>query len=327
MTALVSGDAHDASRPSPSGSAAICRARSPSAASPCRRSRPETSGAESWCRTRTRRCSPAPCSTTSRSPERAGSRSRTPSPRPTRTRSSRALSDGLDTELPERGRSLSGGQRQRLALARSLNADPEVLVLDEPTSAVDAHTEARIAERLGTMREGRTTIVLTTSPLLLDHVDDVALLVDGRVVAQGAHRDLLRHDPTTAGSCSAPRTADMRPPEDVDASSASERRHAPGLLTEDAYARTLCPDALAPQGFRHCRGAQRRRRDRGAGRPAQSSAHRRGTAVRHDPVEDQRPRPDLRSAPSSCRRCSRAGRGCGARSSASGSWPTCARTS
>ncbi len=106
------------------------------------------------------------------------------------------LSDGLNTDLPERGRSLSGGQRQRIALARSLNADPEILVLDEPTSAVDAHTEARIAERLGTMRNGKTTIVLTTSPLLLDRVDDVALLVDGHVVAQGAHRDLLRHDPT-----------------------------------------------------------------------------------------------------------------------------------
>ena len=58
-----------------------------------------------------------------------------------------ALPDGLDSEVEERGRSLSGGQRQRLALARALVADPEVLVLDEPTSAVDAHTEARIAER------------------------------------------------------------------------------------------------------------------------------------------------------------------------------------
>ena len=107
-----------------------------------------------------------------------------------------SLPEGLDTELPERGRSLSGGQRQRVALARSLNADPEVLVLDEPTSAVDAHTEARIAERLGELRAGRTTVVMTTSPLLLDHVDEVALLVDGKVVASGQHRDLLRHDPT-----------------------------------------------------------------------------------------------------------------------------------
>jgi ABC-type multidrug transport system fused ATPase/permease subunit len=60
---------------------------------------------------------------------------------------------------------------------------------------VDAHTEARIAERLGRLRTGRTTIVMTTSPLLLDHVDEVALLLDGRVVASGHHRDLLRTDP------------------------------------------------------------------------------------------------------------------------------------
>ena len=63
-----------------------------------------------------------------------------------------ALPDGLATDLPERGRSLSGGQRQRLALARSLVADPEILILDEPTSAVDAHTEARI----GISPPGRT---------------------------------------------------------------------------------------------------------------------------------------------------------------------------
>jgi ABC-type bacteriocin/lantibiotic exporter with double-glycine peptidase domain len=106
------------------------------------------------------------------------------------------LPDGLETELPERGRSLSGGQRQRLTLARSLNADPEVLVLDEPTSAVDAHTEARIGERLGSLRSGRTTVVMTTSPLLLDHVDDVALLVGGKVVARGPHRELLHRDAT-----------------------------------------------------------------------------------------------------------------------------------
>ena len=81
-----------------------------------------------------------------------------------------ALPDGLDAEVEERGRSLSGGQRQRLVLARALVADPSVLVLDEPTSAVDAHTEARIAERLRAVRGGRTTVVMTTSPLLLEHV-------------------------------------------------------------------------------------------------------------------------------------------------------------
>jgi ABC-type multidrug transport system fused ATPase/permease subunit len=106
-----------------------------------------------------------------------------------------SLPDGLSTDLPERGRSLSGGQRQRLALARSLVADPPILVLDEPTSAVDAHTEARIGERLRQARAGRTTVVFTTSPLLLDHADEVALLVDGTVVATGKHRELLHSNP------------------------------------------------------------------------------------------------------------------------------------
>ncbi len=105
-----------------------------------------------------------------------------------------ALPDGLDTVLEERGRQLSGGQRQRLVLARALLADPEVLVLDEPTSAVDAHTEARIADRLREVRTGRTTVVLTSSPLVLDRADEVALLLDGRVIAVGTHRQLLDGD-------------------------------------------------------------------------------------------------------------------------------------
>ncbi|WP_206053601.1 ABC transporter ATP-binding protein [Nocardioides iriomotensis] len=106
-----------------------------------------------------------------------------------------AVTDGLDTPVAERGRSFSGGQRQRLVLARVLAADPEILVLVEPTSAVDAHTEARIADRLVAHRAGRTTVVTTTSPLLLDRVDQVAFLVDGHVVAVGTHRDLLRDEP------------------------------------------------------------------------------------------------------------------------------------
>ena len=104
------------------------------------------------------------------------------------------LPEGLDTELEERARELSGGQRQRVVLARTLLTDADVLVLDEPTSSVDAHTEARIAQRLRQFRSGRSTLVLTTSPLVLEACDVVQLLADGRVVARGTHADLL-HDP------------------------------------------------------------------------------------------------------------------------------------
>ncbi|MFD5812778.1 ABC transporter transmembrane domain-containing protein [Streptomyces sp. NPDC127038] len=103
--------------------------------------------------------------------------------------------DPMDARVTERGRSLSGGQRQRLALARSLITDPEVLVLDEPTSAVDSHTEARIADGLRSLRAGRTTVVLTSSPLLLDAADRVVLVHEGTVVAVGEHRELVRSEP------------------------------------------------------------------------------------------------------------------------------------
>src|SRR5699024_10591561 len=106
-----------------------------------------------------------------------------------------AVPGGWAGQLDERGRGLSGGQRQRLVLMRALAADPEVLVLVEPTSAVDAHTEARIAERLGSARAGRTTVVMTASPLLLHQADEVVLLQQGRVSASGRHVDLLAGNP------------------------------------------------------------------------------------------------------------------------------------
>jgi len=102
-----------------------------------------------------------------------------------------ALDGGLEGHVAEKGRSFSGGQRQRLVLARALLTDPEILVLVEPTSAVDAHTESRIAARLREHRAGRTTVVTSSSPLMLDAADTVAFLVDGRIVATGTHRELL----------------------------------------------------------------------------------------------------------------------------------------
>jgi ABC-type multidrug transport system fused ATPase/permease subunit len=106
-----------------------------------------------------------------------------------------ALDEGLETVVAERGRTFSGGQRQRLVLARALALDPEILVLVEPTSAVDAHTEARIAARLRDHRAGRTTVVTSSSPLMLDAADVVAFLDGGRIVAVGTHVELLAASP------------------------------------------------------------------------------------------------------------------------------------
>ncbi|HQF03152.1 MAG TPA: ABC transporter ATP-binding protein [Phycicoccus sp.] len=106
-----------------------------------------------------------------------------------------ALPDGLDTEVEERGRSLSGGQRQRLVLARALLVDPEILLLVEPTSAVDAHTEARIIDRLRAARTHRTTVLTTASPLVLDAADEVIHIEGGQATARGTHADLLASHP------------------------------------------------------------------------------------------------------------------------------------
>ncbi len=105
------------------------------------------------------------------------------------------LPDGLDTWVSERGRSFSGGQRQRLTLARALLADPDLLILVEPTSGVDTHTEGRIAATLRDARAGRTTLIATTSPLMLAAVDHVVVVVDGVVVAEGTHDELVRSSP------------------------------------------------------------------------------------------------------------------------------------
>ncbi|GAA3291434.1 ABC transporter ATP-binding protein [Streptomyces cinereospinus] len=105
----------------------------------------------------------------------------------------RALPDGTATAVTARGRSLSGGQRQRVALARALAADAPVLVLHEPTTAVDAVTEAGIAAGIRDVRAGRTTVLVTNSPALLAVTDRVVLVEGGRVTATGTHARLV-HD-------------------------------------------------------------------------------------------------------------------------------------
>ncbi|GAA1459844.1 ATP-binding cassette domain-containing protein [Williamsia maris] len=101
---------------------------------------------------------------------------------------------GLDHPVTERGASLSGGQRQRLALARALIAAPDVLVLHDPTTAVDAVTEQAIADGIRAVRgrAAKTTVVITSSPALLATADRVLLLVDGAIAAVGSHSELAR---------------------------------------------------------------------------------------------------------------------------------------
>ncbi|MCQ0005705.1 ATP-binding cassette domain-containing protein [Actinomadura madurae] len=114
-------------------------------------------------------------------------------PRPAPGEIAAALGDGAS--VGERGRSLSGGQRQRVALARALATDAPVLVLHDPTTAVDAVTEARIAEGLRALRRGRTTVVVTTSPALLAVTDRVVLVSGGRTGDAATHSELAaRHD-------------------------------------------------------------------------------------------------------------------------------------
>ncbi|MEW2068744.1 ABC transporter ATP-binding protein [Streptomyces sp. NPDC007346] len=105
------------------------------------------------------------------------------------------LPGGTAGRIGERGSSLSGGQRQRVALARALAADRAVLVVHDPTTAVDAATEARIAAGIRRARTGRTTVLVTSSPALLAATDRVVLIDGGTVTAQGPHEDLVRDHP------------------------------------------------------------------------------------------------------------------------------------
>ncbi|MFD5973995.1 ABC transporter ATP-binding protein [Streptomyces bacillaris] len=105
------------------------------------------------------------------------------------------LPGGTAGRIGERGGSLSGGQRQRVALARALAADRSVLVVHDPTTAVDAATEARIATGIRRARTGRTTVLVTSSPALLAATDRVVLIDGGTVAAEAPHEDLVRDHP------------------------------------------------------------------------------------------------------------------------------------
>jgi ATP-binding cassette, subfamily B, bacterial len=99
---------------------------------------------------------------------------------------------GLETRVGEQGYTLSGGQRQRLALARAVLGRPQVLVLDDPLSSVDVHTEAVIEASLATVLDGVTALLVVHRPSTLALADRVALLDGGTIVATGTHTDLMR---------------------------------------------------------------------------------------------------------------------------------------
>ena len=102
------------------------------------------------------------------------------------------LPDGLNTLVGERGVALSGGQKQRVAIARALVRDPEILMLDDALSAVDARTEAEIIANIRRERQGKTTIIVTHRLSAVQHADWIVVLDDGRIVEEGTHEELIK---------------------------------------------------------------------------------------------------------------------------------------
>jgi ATP-binding cassette subfamily B protein len=101
------------------------------------------------------------------------------------------LPDGLNTMVGEKGVALSGGQKQRVSIARALIADPEILMLDDALSAVDAKTEAEIIDGIRTERAGKTTLITTHRLSAVQHADWIIVLEDGRIVQEGTHENLI----------------------------------------------------------------------------------------------------------------------------------------
>jgi ATP-binding cassette, subfamily B, bacterial len=105
---------------------------------------------------------------------------------------------GLDTRIGEQGMALSGGQRQRIALARAILAKPDVLILDDPLSALDVHTEERVTQALHRILADATALVVAHRPSTVALADTVALLSGGVIAARGSHRQLLASSPEYA---------------------------------------------------------------------------------------------------------------------------------
>jgi ATP-binding cassette subfamily B protein len=119
---------------------------------------------------------------------------------------------GLDTRIGEQGMALSGGQRQRIALARAILARPAVLLLDDPLSALDVHTEAQVTRALGEVLAATTGLVVAHRPSTVQLADRVALLEDGVITALGSHQEMLSSQPRYRDLMSAAPSAGQSPP-------------------------------------------------------------------------------------------------------------------
>ncbi|WP_073997739.1 ABC transporter ATP-binding protein [Anaerococcus urinomassiliensis] len=110
------------------------------------------------------------------------------------TKDIKEFSDGLDTLTGEKGVSLSGGQKQRLAIARAVLKDPDILILDDAMSAVDANTEQNIIKNLSTSRKGKTTIIIAHRISQVQNCDNIIIIEDGKIVDSGNHDDLMNRE-------------------------------------------------------------------------------------------------------------------------------------
>ena len=172
----------------PTGGRVLDRRRGRRAATTCGR----CASASRWCR-RSRCCSAARSPTTSATagwtpPTRRSRRRRGP---PTCTTSSRGCPQGYDTPVAEAGATLSGGERQRLGIARALLKDAPILILDEPTSSLDAISEEAVFDALRRLREGRTTLVIAHRLSTIRDANRILVLHEGTLIAQGTHDELM----------------------------------------------------------------------------------------------------------------------------------------